>query len=142
MKVQQSAASGDHTIINFGPILRRDPRSTFRLIHFVVPRLANDEPGEPIQNVEREGPIPDKGRMRLLLPLGERYLIIAQGVEVAGVVHTAQAVLTTPFHVTIDAPPSQVRAIREQQKQQDEAEKRRTNPVAAAVHHGLNGQGK
>lgn len=140
MKVKKLEAKGDHCIINFGPILRSDPRSTFKLCHMVIPRGENDEPGEPMTDVVREGPIPAKGKLRIKLSYGERYVVIAHGIKIAGVVHTAGESLMAPFHVSIDADRSTAEAMQKELARRQAAP--HLSPVAAGVKQGLNGQGK
>jgi len=135
MKIRTSEARGDLTIINFGPQLRADPKAKFIL--YAIKYDPSDPDTAPVAEVYRQGPIPRKGRLRLRLKAGRPYMVMAQGVDVASMVHTAGRELRAPFHLTIDAAPSD-RQLRIRQAAIEEQERRmRPNLISRAVKYLL-----
>lgn len=133
MTIKLGKAHGDMSIINFGPLLRSDKEGRYELFRVVIPRNLDDTPD--LRECEMlgymKGTVPRKGRLRLLLPVGERFLLIAQGYEKAGQVNTSQESLTAPFYLTIDAPPSNVTAVKEAARQ---SKLRKKNPISRVIH--------
>lgn len=133
MSIKLGEPRGDLSIINFGPLLRADPEGRYELFRVVIPRAVDDT--VDLRNCEMighmKGTIPKKGRLRLTLPLGERFLLIAQGHMKAGQINTAQHSLMAPFFLTIDAPPSQVAAVKEQAERSRLTKK---NPISRVIH--------
>ena len=105
MTIKLGQPRGDVSIINFGPLLRSDKDGRYELFRVVIPRNLDDT--ADLRNCEMlgymKGCVPKKGRLRLTLPLGERFLLIAQGKMKAGQINTAQESLIAPFYLTIDA---------------------------------------
>jgi hypothetical protein len=136
VSIKLGDARGDVSIINFGPLLRADKEGRYELFRVVIPRALDDT--ADLRNCEMlgymKGPIPHKGRLRLNLPLGERFLLIAQGYLKAGQVNTAEHSLIAPFFVTIDAEPSNVAAVKAAAKR---AGMTRRNPISRAINSAV-----
>lgn len=133
MSIKLGEPRGDQSIINFGPLLRSDKEGRYELFRVVIPRALDDTPD--LRACEMlgymKGPIPKKGRLRLLLPVGERFLLIAQGYLKAGQVNTSTESLVAPFFLTIDAAPSNVAAVKEAAQR---AKLTTKNPISRVIH--------
>ncbi len=133
MTIKLGEPRGDQSIINFGPLLRSDKEGRYELFRVVIPRNVDDTPD--LRACEMvgymKGAIPKKGRLRLLLPVGERFLLIAQGYMKAAQVNTAQESLIAPFFLTIDAEPSNVAAVKEAERV---SRLRKKNPISRVIH--------
>ena len=133
MTVKLGEPRGDQSIINFGPVLRSDKQARYELFRVHIERLPDGriDLGQTEMLSYMQGAIPRKGRLRLALPYGERFLIIARGMEKAGQVTSAEHALTAPFFVTIDAPQNPMPAARERAER---ARLSKKNAVSRAVH--------
>ena len=81
----------------------------------------------------RQGVIPRKGRLRVKLPFNEKFMVLAQGHGVAGVVHTANNVLAAPFYLSIDADLSTREMAREQARIRELQKKHAPNILMRAI---------
>lgn len=133
MTIKLGEPRGDLSIINFGPLLRSDKAGRYELFRVIVTRAPDGS--VDLRQCEMvgymKGSIPKKGRLRLTLPLGERFLLIAQGNEKAGQVNTSQESLIAPFFLTVDAPPSNVKEVKAVAKR---ARLSKKNPISRVVH--------
>lgn len=127
---------GNTTIVSFGPTLMSDPASKYTIYELQYDK--KDPSKQPKFEVFRQGPMPKKGRLRLELKHGMPCMVLAQGDDVAGMIHTAGEEIRAPFYLAIDADPSD-KALREKQialnKQKAE---QRPNMIAQAVRWALN----
>jgi len=130
MKIKISPANGDMSVIHFGPILRKDPKSKYQLFAARRPRSPDEQPK---MELVCQGPIPRKGRLRVRLPFNEKCMVSAGGDGVAGFVHTANKVIEAPFYLSIDADPSTREMAREQARIRELQKKHAPNILMRAI---------
>lgn len=99
MKIME--ARGDRSMVHFGDELIGDPDSKWKLfVHYV------DDMNRPRMKQDQQGRVPKNGRIKLDLPIGNKYMLMAEGQDKAGMCHTGDRILTAPFLLKIDGPPS------------------------------------
>lgn len=125
--IKQGEAQGDVTMIRFGPLTRRNPTAKYIIYHWVVEQQEDGTPTAPVVDTFKKGAVPDKGRLSLTLPHGERYLIVLQDGTHRCLETTASLSLIAPFYVTIDANPPKPQPVSGPQ----------VNAVSRGVHNAL-----
>ena len=129
--IKVSKAKGDKTIISFGPLLRADSQAKYRVYVWSVEDLGDGKISAPKGRVVKNAEIPKSGRATLNLPKGSRCVVMARGLEIAGVVTTKEHDLKAPFYLKIDSAPS---TLAEQKLARSRASNRpKMNPLAVTM---------
>ena len=133
-KITITEAKGDRSSIQFGPLLRSDKEAKFRIYLWEAIEL-EDGKVKSAGKVYQQGLIPPKGRVSFILDAGQRVIVLASGLNVAGLVTTKEHSLRAPFHLSIDADPSTLPAQRAEELRQKNAPK--LNKLNGAIKHAL-----